>query len=289
MIRTLPTIFLGGCRSGSKEYPPIVLDYQDALSLNLQRRAATTRPPLRWILRYESHAMHRAELDALHRTSATTIISPVDRAAIHPSITLVANGVDTTYFAHTANRTPTHTLLFTGNMAYPPNISAARFLAEEIMPHVWATQPDATLLLAGANPVPDVLGLQNFRIHVSGTLPDIRTAYNDALIFVAPMLIGSGMQNKLLEAMSMQLPVITTPIASTPLPDSPALVADTPATFAKHILHLIQNPTLRANLADQGRRYVLQHHAWHAATLPLKQLLEEVTQDNKDVFTVRNL
>lgn len=169
-------------------------------------------------------------------------------------------------------------------MSYAPNVDAARCLVEEIMPLVWNSLPDATLLLAGADPAPAVRALAakspKGRVVVSGRLPDIRTAYAAAQIFVAPMRIGTGMQNKLLEAMSMQLPCVTTPLAASPLgahPGSHLLVGDSPAQLAKQILLLLSSPTLCSQLADAGRRFVQEHYSWPAAVKPLERLL---TQNN---------
>jgi glycosyltransferase involved in cell wall biosynthesis len=124
----------------------------------------------------------------------------------------VPNGVDTEYFKAEAVKPepapqPPYSVVFTGNMSYAPNVDAARFLVEEVMPTVWKSFPDAKVLIAGADPRPSVRALANKGpkgcVTVSGRMDDIRDAYTSAAVFVAPMRIGSGMQNKLLEAMSM--------------------------------------------------------------------------------------
>ena len=227
MVRTLPTV------QGANI--PIVLDYQDALSLNLHRRGQHSPIPLRWMLGYESRALLRTEQRALRPLAATTIISPIDRDAIIANIPI----------------------------------------AQTATPHLVPNGVDT--------PKPAVRALASTKVSVSGYMQDIRAAYRSADIFVAPMLIGSGMQNKLLEAMSMQLPCITTPIAATPLAGSPVLVASTPESLAHLIVSLIENPAARTLLGTQGRQYVLAHHAWPATVAPLADLLQQAALPAKSV------
>ena len=125
MVRTLPTVAGSPCRK--------VLDFQDALSLNTRRRMERSHGLLKWLFRYEYRALQRVEQEALRRFDATTVIAPADRDAIDPSVHLVSNGVDTDYFSPRASGdSPTHTIVFTGNMSYAPNDDAARWLVKSI-------------------------------------------------------------------------------------------------------------------------------------------------------------
>ena len=281
MVRAIPTIEESSCRK--------VLDFQDALSLNTRRRMERSHGLLRWMLKYEQKALHRLEQQALTLFDSTTVISPIDRDAISSDVDIVPNGVDTEYFkvdsgqcvedkTQSANCNPltaNHSICLTGNMAYPPNVDAARYLVEDIMPLVWQRFPDATVLLAGADPKPAVRALASNRVTVSGRLPDIRTAYASSQLFVAPMRIGSGMQNKLLEAMSMGLPCVTTTLAANPLGATPwehLLVGDSAEELADLIVKL-GTEELRHSVADAGRRFVQERYSWPAAVEPLETIL----------------
>ena len=99
-------------------------------------------------------------------------------------------------------------------MGYAPNVNAVEFLAYEIMPKVWEKLPNAKLYIAGAQPDPKVKKVACDNIIVSGWIDDMRDAYAQSRIFIAPMRIGTGLQNKLLEAMSMKIPCITTALAN---------------------------------------------------------------------------
>lgn len=270
MVRTMPTV------AGSHRRK--VLDYQDALSLNVHRRMERSHGLLRLILKYEYKALQRTEQRALQLFDATTVIAPADREAIGQAVHLVPNGVDTEYFNtdHCPPAITRHTIVFTGNMSYAPNVDAACWLVKDIMPRVWEQQPHGIkLLIAGADPKPAVRALASVRVTVSGRLPDIRTAYASARIFVAPMRIGSGMQNKLLEAMSMHLPCVTTSLAAAPLGATPGehlLVGDSASELADLILRLTVDE-LHDAIADSGHRFVINHYSWPVAAASLERII----------------
>lgn len=268
MVRTIPTVAGSSCRK--------VLDYQDALSLNTRRRMEHSHPPLRWLLSYEWRALQRAEQQALRLFRATSVIAEADREAIGKQVLIVPNGVDTRYFSPAYSRAEKlYDIVFCGNMAYAPNVDAACWLVNEIMPLVRAQSPYGhKVLIAGADPKPAVRALAGPNVVVSGRLPDIRTAYASARIFVAPMRIGSGMQNKLLEAMAMKLPCITTTIAATPLRATPwehLLVGDTAQQIADLILKM-GTEELHHAIANGGHRFVLENYSWSAAVQPLENI-----------------
>lgn len=267
MVRTIPTVTGSPCRK--------VLDFQDALSLNTLRRMERSHGLLKLILHYEYQALQRTEQQALQTFDATTVISQTDRDALSPAVTLVPNGVDTDYFKN-KNINSHFSICFTGNMSYAPNVDAARWLVKEIMPLVWKQCPNGmNVLIAGANPKPAVKALAGPKVTVSGRLDDIRTAYASARMFVAPMRIGSGMQNKLLEAMSMGLPCVTTSLAATPLgaiAGEHLLVGDSADELAGLIVKL-SIEELHDSIADGGHRFVLEHYSWPAAVAPLEKIL----------------
>lgn len=297
MVRTMPLVsgtpHLDRRRPAGIIPTSKVLDFQDALSLNTFRRMERSHGLMRIILNYEYRALQRAEQTALSLFDATTVIGRADCDAISPDVAIVPNGVDTEYYnienlkLKTEKTTDTDdvpdisicnsqfSICFTGNMSYAPNVDAARWLVKEIMPLVWSQIRSATLLLAGADPKPAVKALAGPKVVVSGRLDDIRTAYASAKVFVAPMRIGSGMQNKLLEAMSMRLPCVTTSLAATPLgaiAGEHLLVGDTAEELADLIVKLI-NGEQHCSIADGGHRFVQEHYSWPAAVAPLETIL----------------
>ena len=196
---------------------PKVLDFQDALSMNYERRMTGRKGLPYFVLHYEFKMLRSAEYNACGIFDALTIISDTDSRAIpchqNTEIDVIRNGVDFDYF-HPMDMEKRHEVVFCGNMQYKPNIDAARYLVGEVMPIVWRTHPQATVVLAGATPKASVRQLASDRVKVTGSVIDIRPCYAQSKVFVAPMRIGSGLQNKLLEAMSMGIPCVTTPLAN---------------------------------------------------------------------------
>ena len=246
-----------------------IIDFQDAFSMNMERRAAGSGGMAKALFRREARAVRRYERLVFDTFDRHIIIAEPDRDAIdHPkrnTIRVVPNGVDFSWFQpdHISNKR--FDILFTGNMGYPPNIDGACWLAREILPEVRKAIPGATLLLAGANPAMQVRRLEGKGIKVTGWLDDIRDAYNSASVFVAPMRSGSGLQNKLLEAMAMGLPCVTTPLANASLQAKPGrqiLEADTTEEIAGAIARLLQMPSLASELADAGFAFVREQYNW---------------------------
>lgn len=259
---------------------PKTLDFQDAFSAGVMRRKKHAAFYLKPVLAMEFRRMLRYEERLLERFDNHTIISATDREQIpNPSnkkIHIVPNGVDTEYFKPQGFSADTD-LVFTGNMGYPPNVDAAVFLVKEIMPIVWQSKPTTTLLLAGASPHPDVRALAGENVRVSGWMDDIRDAYAYSRIFVAPMRIGSGMQNKLLEAMAMQLPAVTTPLANRPIGSKAGknvLVGESAAQLASQILVLLNDTTKAKEIALSARQFVTSNYSWEGATAILKEIID---------------
>ncbi|UOR06511.1 glycosyltransferase [Hymenobacter aerilatus] len=258
---------------------PCTLDYMDVFSAGVARRAARSPRWQRPVFQLEAQRLRRYEALVFDWFRAHSIISDQDRQLIdHPQrqqIRVVLNGIDTTYFQPT-NAPKEHELLFCGNMAYPPNIDAAIFLAEEILPLVRRQHPRARLLIAGTTPTARVQALAAEGVTISGWLPDIRTAYAGARVFVAPMRTGTGLQNKLLEAMAMHLPCVTTTLANAALrgtPNEQVLIGDTAVALATHISKLLSYPAEAAILAERGLRFVSTHYNWGTATTRLEKIM----------------
>jgi glycosyltransferase involved in cell wall biosynthesis len=206
----------------AKKYPqiPKTLDYMDVFSKGIERRKSTDPFYMKPFLGMEYRRLLRYERKIFDRFNNKTIISGQDKDLIpHPQkekIVVVPNGVDTSYFKPIQQRKEFE-LLFNGNMNYPPNIESVEYLVEKVMPYVWSKLPGTRLLISGASPSAAVLGLASDKVIVSGWVEDIRTNFAKSKILVAPMQISIGLQNKLLEAMAMQIPCITSSLANNAL------------------------------------------------------------------------
>jgi sugar transferase (PEP-CTERM/EpsH1 system associated) len=257
------------------------IDYMDALSSGQRRRMDNAPVWFKPLVREEAKRLTAYENLIFDYFDHHTIISEQDRQLIYHEkrnrIAIIPNGVNHEYFQPQKTELK-YELIFTGNMSYPPNVDCAQRLAHEIMPLVTKRFPSIKLVLAGANPTRAVNELANPNIEVSGWLDDIRTAYNSASIFVAPMRIGSGLQNKLLEAMSMNLPCVSTPLAARPMeaiPNEHLLVGDSNEEIALHIITLLEQKEYSKKIAAQGRQFVLDKFNWDKSVQSLNELISQ--------------
>ena len=251
------------------------LDYMDTLSAGMKRRVATEPFYKKWFFKAEWKRLARYENLVFDYFDIHTIISEQDRDLIaHPSrakIIVIPNGVDKQYFDRTIDRpTPEFDIVFTGNLSYPPNVEAVKFIATKLKPEALKQGLNLKILISGANPSAEILKFSN-EVEITGWVEDIRDSYAKGKLFVAPMFIGSGLQNKLLEAMAMKLPCITTPLANNALgaSSSEICLAETPEEFIQWISMLLNDQQFSLNLAENGCRFVQQHFDWQQTTAKL--------------------
>ncbi|HRO99924.1 MAG TPA: glycosyltransferase [Flavobacteriales bacterium] len=264
---------------------PKTLDYMDTLSKGMERRTETAPFYLRPIFRMETRRLIRYENLMFDQFDNRVIISAQDRDYIyHPlrdTMAVLPNGVDTGHF-HPMPQEPHYDLLFTGNMNYPPNIDSVLYLVNRVLPIVRRKRPQTSLLISGVDPTARVrdLARQDPLITVTGWVRDIRISYASARIFAAPMQIGTGLQNKLLEAMAMGIPCITSALANNAVgarPNEEVLIGENPEQYAAHILDLLEDPALRQRIATNGNRFVRTQFDWDVAAGKLDTLITEAT------------
>jgi sugar transferase (PEP-CTERM/EpsH1 system associated) len=260
---------------------PKAIDYQDIFSYGMKRRADIASCVTRPIYNMEYHRLKRYEAALFDNFDVKSIISEPDRDLFpherRDKILIIPNGVDHDYFKP-QEREKQYDLVFTGNMSYPPNINAVEYLANEILPIVWKTMPEVKLYIAGATPDPKVKKAASERIIVSGWLDDIREAYAQSRVFIAPMRIGTGLQNKLLEAMSMRLPAITSPLANASLgakPNEEILVGSNAEEMAQHIITLLTDKEKAERLAQAGFDFTNRVYDWGKATEILENAMSK--------------
>jgi glycosyltransferase involved in cell wall biosynthesis len=151
-------------------------------------------------------------------------------------------------------------------------------LADELLPALASKGIRATLLIAGARPVRSIQHLQHREgITVRGWMEDIREAYADGRIFVAPMFSGLGLQNKILEAMAMSLPCVTTTMVNNAIGaihGESIFIADTAGAMADHVARLLRDTQLAAQIAVNARRFVIQNYNWDTQVDKLDSFLQ---------------
>ncbi len=209
-----------------------------SLSARAKRHADVCPLPSKLLWSKEATRLRRYESDVFNEFELKTIISEQDRKLIdHPErddIADVRNSVDPTKFA-AKERPQQFDLVFTGNMSYPPNVRAASYIVKRVLPFF---QSPMRVLIAGCTPTSEVKGLAGPSVTVSGWVDDITEAYASAKTFVAPMEIGTGLQNKILEAMAMQIPCVVSELGNRGVgakPEREILIANSPQEFVRQI------------------------------------------------------
>jgi sugar transferase (PEP-CTERM/EpsH1 system associated) len=255
------------------------IDYMDAFSAAALRRAKTEKGFQKLFWKIENERVKKYERSIFDYFNHHSIISEQDRNLLaipaNKNISIVPNGVDTGHFQN-SYISKKYDIVFAGNMNYPPNIAAAIFLVEEILPQLIAQFPEITVLIAGANPSSDVQNLASENVTVSGWMNDIREAYCESRVFVAPMFIGAGMQNKILEAMSSGLPVVTTSLAAEAFKEkdlSKVIEANSSFEFAKAIQYYLLNETTQEEDGKKNRIYVEEKYSWKISNQKLDQCI----------------
>lgn len=257
------------------------LDYQDVFSKGMARRAENAKGPVKWFFNMEHRRVARYETEIFDRFDHKTIITAVDRDLIpHPrreEIAVVPNGVEFDKFSYHGEEKE-YDLIFSGNMGYAPNVDAAEYLVREILPPLLGKFPRLRLVLCGATPAPRVQALRSEHVVVTGWVDSMAEWYAKSKIFIAPMRMGTGLQNKLLEAMSMSLPCITSPLAARPLVEAEqhdAVVScTTTQDYVQAVSRLLTDEQDYRTLSASGYNYVHKFYDWENAVRILDNLME---------------
>lgn len=257
---------------------PKTLDYMDALSCGMERRVSKAKFYKRPFIKLEALRLKRYEHFIFPSFDHKTIISEQDRELIihanNHDITIIRNGVDRAFFKPIKVEKK-YDLLFTGNMSYPPNIDGVSYLVEEVLPQVQLERPTIKLAIVGANPSQRVQRLASSNVEVTGWVDDIRLYYASSRLFIAPMLIGTGLQNKLLEAMAMKIPCITTPLANNALKaiqNESILIADSKESFKEQIMMLLENDKKAEEISQNGYEFISNNYDWESCSKHLEEL-----------------
>ena len=259
---------------------PKTIDFMDVLSKGIERRISTSPFYLKKILETEAERLKIYENIMFEYFDNHAIISLQDQELIYhvkrEEIAIIPNGIDTHFFSPDSKIKKKYTLLFNGNMQYQPNVKSAIYIVTHILPLVKEKIPGVSLLISGTSPTKEVQELASDAVTVSGWMDDIRDAYNQAIIFIAPMQIGTGLQNKLLEAMAMEMPCVTSKLANNALnakTNDEILIGNSKEEYAELIIKLINDSSKREALGKNGQTYVRNNFNWETST---KKLLESM-------------
>jgi sugar transferase (PEP-CTERM/EpsH1 system associated) len=250
---------------------PRIMHFADLDSEKWRQYASYTRPPMSWIFRREWRTLERFERTLGESFEASLFCARFEQEQFQQRVpearaAVLRNGVDLEYFRACPLEPRSNDLVFTGVMNYFPNVDACRHFSEAVLPRVRRRHPDARFTIVGAHPSSAVRRLAAIPgVTVTGRVADTRPYLRRAAAFVAPLRIARGVQNKVLEAMAMGLPVVATTAATQGVEGTPGetyLVADSPEDQADAISSLLADRRRGEQLGAAGRQFVESHHQW---------------------------
>lgn len=273
-----------------------VVDFVDLDSDKWRQYAEKKTFPMSWIYNREFRSLLEYEQQTAARFNASVFISSnevdlfnkLSGANGNSRVHAIGNGVDLDYFnpqeveasaqlpkqANQLLTLETPTIVFTGAMDYWANVDAVRWFVKHVWPYITRQVRDARLLIVGSNPTDKITELSSFKgIEVTGRVEDIRHYIQAGWVSIAPMRIARGIQNKVLEAMAMEIPVVATSLAMEGLLESKGCnlsICDGEEEFANAVIERLQ----QRSIAPENRNWVVQHYRWEEQLNMLHQLLE---------------
>jgi len=274
---------------------PVVWDSVDCISsLMRQTRQRGSSAKSRVIAALEYGNTVKYECRGLRSFDRVLVTSPVDQAALADTdqgeasrwkIDVLPNGVDLDYFQPGEGDRHPDTIVISGKMSYHANVTMVTYLVNEIMPLVWSRKPGVRLQIVGKDPPPSMQAMaKNENIIVTGTVSDIRPYLQQATLAVVPITYGTGIQNKILEAMACATPVIVSAPAAASLlaiPNRDYVVVETARQFADAILDLLGDDHKRIELGMAGRLYVEKNHDWQVIAAKLAGIYASTGYEKK--------
>ncbi len=239
---------------------------------------------VRWYLGLQARRMRTFEEDVFSSVEGATAVSATDAATIksmapHLDVEVVDNGVDLEFFDDDSEPADTAApiLVFTGSMDWRPNQDCVEYFVNDILPLVQAEWPDVQTVFVGRNPPPKIADLGRLDgVTITGTVNDVRPHIRDAAVYIVPLRIGGGSRLKILEALAMRKPVVSTGIGAEGLDVTDGrelLLADTPQQFARQINLLLSDRRQARKLGEAGRKLVEQRYGWDALATKLEQFM----------------
>lgn len=250
---------------------PRFLEMTDAISLNYKRvqELKEKKKVKQWIYNLEASRLERYEKTCIHNYDTVTLVSDIDRQHLTkhptPNINIISNGADFSLLTYIGATPKSRLIVFIGNIISVQNQDACQYFIDSILP-LLNKKENFTFRIIG-NIHPNVRShFENYsNVEVTGKVNSVSDAAQGALCGVCPVRIGAGIQNKILEYMSIGLPAITTTMGKEGInatPDKEVLIRDTPEAFSNAIHNLQTQPDLLKQIAAAGNAYVQQNHQW---------------------------
>lgn len=258
---------------------PMLVDFVDVDSSKWGQYAPEHRWPMSWLYRREGARLLAFEREVARRARQSFFVTPNETALfqslapeVADRVSAISNGVNAEYFSPQAgSRSPFMDgevpVVFTGAMDYWPNVDGVCWFVEQMLPLLTQRWPQLRFYIVGRNPTAQVKALAGPQVMVTGTVPDVRGYLQHAAAVVAPLRVARGIQNKILEAMAMEKPVVTVPSCADAIGagfEFGVVRAATASEFVQALDLLLQSPDKASELGHAARQFVLKHFSWEA-------------------------
>ncbi len=201
----------------------------------------------------------------------------------HKQIRVIPNGVEQSFFTRQQIAEEPRSIVFTGLMSYMPNHHGISWFLDEIFPLILHQEPAAKLYVVGAQPSKKLRLRSSKNVVVTGFVDDVKPYFARGQVFVIPLLIGGGIRGKALEAMAMRRPIVTTSVGCEGINlkhEESALFADTPDAFAKCVLRLFNDQSLRERLPENAHKNLVEGYSWEKSGLELEGVYQSLVPTN---------
>ncbi|MFT3847191.1 MAG: TIGR03087 family PEP-CTERM/XrtA system glycosyltransferase [Propionivibrio sp.] len=266
-----------------------LVNFVDVDSAKWTQYAPNHRWPLSWLYRREGERLLAYERSVARQATHSFFVTDAETELFcsrapecRGRVEAMCNGVNAEFFS------PEHDLVspfgddelplvFTGAMDYWPNVDAVSWFVAEILPGLLRSHSALKFYIVGRSPTPAVIALANEHVVVTGTVPDVRPYLRHAATVVAPLRLARGIQNKVLEAMAMGVPVVASQECAGPVdavPERDFLTAGTVADYQHQITRLLRSSEQAAAMGKAARAQVLARYSWDAHLSRIDRFIE---------------
>jgi len=275
---------------GHKRTAAFVHDAHNLEHILWERLAHTTGNPAKKIfIRSQYDKLVRLQQRVARASEKCVVLSDEDRAEYRricpeADVSTVPNGADVDYWTPREDGVEPSSVLYFGNLGWPPQADAAIYFHEKILPLVRRRVPDVTFCIAGQNPPRAVKALAGDRVTVTGFVPEMRDYLARASVVVMPLRAGAGTKHRVFQALCMKKALVCSSVAAEGIAlthGETALLADDPEAFASATISLLQSASLRQKLGERGRQLVLDRYDWRAIYERLEEVFQEAVRRRK--------
>lgn len=271
-----------------KNIPKVVVAHNVESRIWRRYHETEKNPAKKWYIARQVTKLEKFEKDVFGMCNGVTAVSQSDACEIaglcpYARVSVVENGVDLDYFNHRSLTVDKDSMVFVGTMDWRPNQDAVTYFVREIFPLIREKRPSAHAVFVGRKPPEFIRAYNDIEgIQIIGSVEDIRPYVHAAAVYIVPLRIGGGTRLKILDAMAMHKPIVSTVVGAEGLEVTDGeniLLADSAESFAERVISLLQDRELQAKLAQNGRALVEAKYGWDSLADKLDRFLQEVVQN----------